>query len=341
MGDFNADLLLCDRSGRHGNHSLLEETILKNGFTPVISIATHKRANCKPSCIDNILTNDIGNTTLSGCISDSIGDHCPIFELTNIKFEKEQANDKVLKLYEFSNENLNKFTNKLKDELSLHTTDHNFSDFISTFSEVLDSSCKLERPKLSRRNPLTNPWITSELISAINRKHELKDNWIKTINKKTNPDGDQELYKMFSNYRKTLKSIIKSAKNSYKCNQIEENKHDRKKTWKLINELRGKCKRPVKPSFIIDNKKITDRRIIANEFNKYFNSIASNLNDQISESSLAGSEFKSFEDYLMPSNSNSIFLNDCTHLEIMKIVSELDNGKSSDIPIFNTFNTTI
>ena len=333
MGDFNADLLLCDRSGRHGNHSLLEETILKNGFTPVISIATHKRANCKPSCIDNILTNDIGNTTLSGCISDSIGDHCPIFELTNIKFEKEQANDKVLKLYEFSNENLNKFTTKLKDELSLHTTDHNFSDFISTFSEVLDSSCKLERPKLSRRNPLTNPWITSELISAINRKHELKDNWIKTINKKTNPDGDQELYKMFSNYRKTLKSIIKSAKNSYKCNQIEENKHDRKKTWKLINELRGKCKRPVKPSFIIDNKKITDRRVIANEFNKYFNSIASNLNDQISESSLAGSEFKSFEDYLMPSNSNSIFLNDCTHLEIMKIVSELDNGKSSDIPI--------
>ena len=177
MGDFNADLLLCDRYGRHGNHALFEETVLKNGFTPVISIATHKRPNCKPSCIDNILTNDIGNTTLSGCISDSIGDHCPIFEVTNIKFKTEPTNQKLLKEYEFSNENLEKFTTLLKSELSLHTTAHKFSDFLQAFTGALDSSCKLERPKVSRRNPITNPWITSSLISAIDRKHELKDNW--------------------------------------------------------------------------------------------------------------------------------------------------------------------
>ena len=333
MGDFNADLLLCDRSGRHGNHALFEEAILKNGFTPVISIATHNRANCKPSCIDNILTNDISNTTLSGCISDCIGDHCPVFEITSIVFESEKMNDKLQKFYEFSNENLNKFTTLLQNELSSHTTAHKFSDFTSAFNKALDLSCKLERPKLSRRNPMTNPWITSSLISAIDRKHELKDNWIKTINKKTKPDGDHELYRTFSKYRQVLKSVINSAKNSFKCNQIEENKHDRKKTWKIINELRGKCNQTVKPSFIIDNKKIIDRRVIANEFNKYFNSIASNLNNQISDSSLASSEFQSFEDYLMPSNRDSIFLNDCMHLQIMEIISELDNGKSSDIPI--------
>ena len=34
----------------------------------------------------------------------------------------------------------------------------------------------------------------------------------------------------------------------------------------------------MKPMFIIDNVKITNRRIIANEFNNYFLSLASNLN---------------------------------------------------------------
>ena len=54
MGDFNIDLLkMCDNSG-HGNHSLFEEIIFKNGYAPLISIPTHKRPNCKPSCIDNI-----------------------------------------------------------------------------------------------------------------------------------------------------------------------------------------------------------------------------------------------------------------------------------------------
>ena len=112
-----------------------------------------------------------------------------------------------------------------------------------------------------------------------------------------------------------------------------ENKHDRKKTWQIINELRGKCKKSIKPSFIIDNKKITDRRVIANEFNKYFNSIASTLNESIADLPIQASEFSTFEDYLLPSNNNSIFLTDTSHTELMEIISQLENGKSSDIPI--------
>ena len=52
----------------HGNYTLFEECLFKNGFAPVISIPTHERQNCKPSCINNIL---------SGCITIRIGDHDP------------------------------------------------------------------------------------------------------------------------------------------------------------------------------------------------------------------------------------------------------------------------
>ena len=103
--------------------------------------------------------------------------------------------------------------------------------------------------------------------------------------------------------------------------------------WRVINDLRGKYKKEIKPSFVIDNQKIFDRRIIANKFNEYFNSIASNLNESLGELPIRNMEHTSFEDFLMPLNKNSIFLDDCTHLELMEIISDLDNNKSSDIPI--------
>ena len=41
-----------------------------------------------------------------------------------------------------------------------------------------------------------------------------------------------------------------------------------KKTQEIINSLRGKGERQIKPKFIIDNEKIINRRVIANEFQK-------------------------------------------------------------------------
>ena len=40
-----------------------------------------------------------------------------------------------------------------------------------------------------------------------------------------------------------------------------------KKTWELINELRGKSKSKLKASFIVDGNLVTDRRKIADGFN--------------------------------------------------------------------------
>ena len=49
-----------------------------------------------------------------------------------------------------------------------------------------------------------------------------------------------------------------------------------KKTWDLINELRGKTKNSIKSCFKIDGNLIEDKREIANGFNNFFSSIARN-----------------------------------------------------------------
>ena len=95
------------------------------------------------------------------------------------------------------------------------------------------------------------------------KKHDIKREWKGTINR-ASPNGDPKLYEKFSLYRKVLKGIIKSAKSNHRCNQINECKEDKKKTWKIINELRGKNNQQIKPQFIINNEKIIERRVIAN-----------------------------------------------------------------------------
>ena len=70
----------------------------------------------------------------------------------------------------------------------------------------------------------------------------------------------------------------------YYTKKISDHEGDLKKIWKIIKEIRGKHKNDIKPLFIINNERILNRRIIANEFNKYFISIANTMNEKVQES---------------------------------------------------------
>ena len=107
-----------------------------------------------------------------------------------------------------------------------------------------------------------------------------------------------------------------------------------KKTWKIINQIRGKSKKTIKPLFIINNERIIERRIIANRFNDYFASIATKMNEatQLDEG-IPIQNLPNFTEFMPKKYRNSMYLTDCTVDEIMEIIRELDNNKSSDIPI--------
>ena len=51
----------------------------------------------------------------------------------------------------------------------------------------------------------------------------------------------------------------------------------------IISQIRGKCKKVIKPQFLINNEKVIQIRVIANEFNNLcFVSLASKLNKEVS-----------------------------------------------------------
>ena len=59
-----------------------------------------------------------------------------------------------------------------------------------------------------------------------------------------------------------------------------------KKTWGLINELRGKVNENIPASFVINGQLVEDGRKISNEFNSFFASVARKLNVKICSSTL-------------------------------------------------------
>ena len=332
LGDFNIDLhSTCTPS----IIDKYETTTISSGFNPLISLHTHEKPNCKPTCIDNIFTNNFENVVISGTILNKISHHNPIFQASLIEIYKSNTQECYIQYYDFSNANLEIFTKTLSDATgNLSPNYDNFPDFLNTFNNVLDDTCKLTKPKKSKRNTINNPWVTSSIIQSVNKKHELCKAWKKTISPK-NKTGNVQMYEQFSDYRRHLKKIIKYSKANFYAKKFDESKGDMKKTWKLINDIRGTKKRSTKPEFIINNERIIERRVIANAFNKYFVSIASDMNNSNVQESygIPIEPIPSFTEYLDTTNPQSIFLHACTTEEVQVIISELENSKASDIPI--------
>ena len=75
--------------------------------------------------------------------------------------------------------------------------------------------------------------------------------WKKTQTK-NNPHGNNDFYIRFKTYRKYLKKLIKLAKKNFYLKKFNNVHGNLKKTWALINELRGKAKPNIKASFMVN-----------------------------------------------------------------------------------------
>ena len=329
MGDFNINLHNCSLS----NVREYEEIIVSSGYHPLISIATHSQPHCTKTCIDNIHTNSSDSVVRSGTFMDKLAHHSPIFQLSLIKLIKDTSaqNPKITICYDYNKENVEKFGIILNKKLEEANDITSFEKFSDLYQLSIDEACKLDVPKTTKRNKVSNPWITKGLINAIEKKHRLLKLWKKSITNR-NKHGDVDIYRKFSEYRKMLKQLIYSAKRKHYLNKFEECHGNKKKTWEIINKLRGKSKSSMASSIRIDNNRITSRRIIANKFNSYFVSLAKTLNDR-AYSDVPIESFPSFHTFLGRPCESSVFLEDCSETELEEIIGELQNGKASDIPI--------
>ena len=60
----------------------------------------------------------------------------------------------------------------------------------------------------------------------------------------------------YKSYQKRLKILIRSANKNYYYENFDKHKGNKKKTWEIINKLRGKVRSDIKASIVIDNELI-------------------------------------------------------------------------------------
>ena len=140
------------------------------------------------------------------------------------------------------------------------------------FSALVEVFCEKAKIIKKKSNQQSYPWITDGIIDAIEHKNALYIDWIKTKRTENDP-GCQTLYEKLSKYRYCLKKFIKDQKLRYFKNKISQSSGDIKKTWEIINKLRGKSKKSVKPCFLVNGELVLQLKIIAKKFNEYFASL--------------------------------------------------------------------
>ena len=239
-GDYNIDL-------HKGNIGSFEDAIYGNGFSPMISIATHYKPDCNPSCIDNILTNSPDLVHLSGVCENTVTHHLPVFCFSNVTINDVDDKSPKLPRYDYCESNMITFIDSLKSTLSSNgffdefsLSEESFNKLVKTLTDSIESSFLIDPEQLtSRRNRIVNPWITTGIIVSIAKKYHLYKNWRKTVTKK-NKHGDLSIYSQFKEFRRKLKGIIAHAKRLYNYKKFENAKGNSKEIWKIINEIRGK-----------------------------------------------------------------------------------------------------
>ena len=141
----------------------------------------------------------------------------------------------------------------------------------------------------------------------------------------------KSFYKVYSNKLTKLKTLSKKL---YYTSKFDECQKDARKVWNVIRSTLPNSK-PIKdtPDSLVTDRGITsDYKNKADEFNKFFCSIGSNLANNFSNTS-----FESFSTYLNKRVSSSIYLNIPNPTEIFNAIYCLKNNKAvghDDIPAF-------
>ena len=257
--------------------------VFQNGIFPVINRPT-RVTKSSATVIDHILTNTIIDSHIqSGIIKTDISDHFAVFSLIKTNFKQTNIKKTIIKrdINEDSMKYFKAIFNSIDWDLLTQTlsTNDSYNIFLERFIKIYDQAFPERKIEIKQKN-LSSPWISKGLRKSSKRKQHLYEKFLKQRS-----DKNYEIYKIYKNLFEKLK---KQSKKLYFQNELKQYENNIKNTWNAMKAVTGEseiCNDKFPKSLSIHKEEITDKKFIADTFNKFFINAGSNLADKIPPSS--------------------------------------------------------
>ena len=321
-GDFNVNTLA------RVNGSLATQEFFNiftsNFYSPLITKATRVTKH-SATAIDNIFCNisDPVTNCEAGILRLSISDHYAVFCISKHMALSNKSG--TITKRSFCDKNINTFKCRLQNEswncvYDISDIQSAFTRFQGAIDQHFKAVFKMQTFAMNYKN--RHPWMTEALRKQIKQKNKMHTD---ALHKK-----DEQLFIAYKSIKNRLNSLLYNTEIQYYSNQLEINKNDSAKTWKVLKNIIGKesSKSKQNITFCIDGTIVTDSTKIANGFNNFFVSIGPKLAENITCSVNPMSYVHSIE--------NSMVLLDVPCTEVRQIISSLKNSSAGwdELPTF-------
>ena len=147
------------------------------------------------------------------------------------------------------------------NRITTHNNPNEMWDFCKhLLASVVDKHAPFRTKRVKNKR---SPWITNQLLRKIHKSDFLE--------KKAASTNDPSIWKQFKDARSKANNSVKKAKRKCYSENLDANKSDPHKTWRLINELQSWHSKSTKVSQVkTGNQVFTSSSDIAKSFNNHF-----------------------------------------------------------------------
>ena len=150
------------------------------GFIPNITLPT-QISETAATLIDNIFTNNIEKSHISGVLSTHFSDHQMIFTILKTNFRDSNNSKKYVEIELTSEENLEKFKAEITERNIYGVLDKNIAHDPNINIEILTNAIidaknmhiPIKRRKFNKRKDKKEVWMTDQLLELVNQKNDL------------------------------------------------------------------------------------------------------------------------------------------------------------------------
>lgn len=312
LGDFNRDLLQ-----KNVKNSWMEY-MQSFGLEQVVQSPTRVTSHSE-TLIDHIYCNTQTNILSVDVPILGLSDHFPVIVTRKVNPSPIPRKSHFSISYRsFKNFNETEFINDLKsapwDIIKLFDDTNDIVDsWSSIFLDIIDKHLPLKQHRVKHKQQ--PKWLTGEIIDAIKTRDRYK-----SIN-------DDNQYK---SWRNKVCSMIKQSKKNQFSEILTENANNPASIWKLFKEL-GASKR--KDNCNVHSLKVNDMLIdspvdIADQFNKFFVTVASKIKEPIMTSN-----FDQLEQYCNEKIPENYYFSipNISHDKVEKYIKNIDITKATGL----------